>query len=64
MEQQYICPMGIHQSFDEPCPRCGATEDSEEGCLGYKEKLERELAKEQDKPVTHNAAVKPRRHDD
>lgn len=51
--QPYICPMGVHQEIDEPCPRCGATEDSEGGCLGFKEKLEREIA-----PTSTTAADK------
>lgn len=38
----YECALGIHVEFGEPCPHCGAPEDSEEGCLGLQWKWDRE----------------------
>lgn len=46
MAEPYICPMGIEQNVNEPCPRCGATEETDEGCLGWGLELERRIAAE------------------
>ncbi len=39
----YKCALGRYVEVGEPCRYCGAGEDSEDGCLGAKWKLEREM---------------------